>query len=176
MRKTNWIDILTGFIMIIASIFAFTNPNATITTLAMIAGIIIMLRGIVLIFDYIRLRKILSVMTAMNTSFTLVFGIILILFGSILLITPSFFITLFAVVIAIWCITDAIQGLALVHIYKEIHPGLFIFGIIFNLLLLTCGLMLVLKPIIAIFSLSFLLGCSLMLAGIRHMVYGITGE
>ncbi len=60
MKNINWIYVIGGILLIIGSIFSFTHLLATFVTLAVMLGIVTIARGIVLILDYSKLKKLSS--------------------------------------------------------------------------------------------------------------------
>lgn len=172
MSRINWMSVIGGIILIVGSIFAFANPLATFATLAVMLGIITIVRGIMLIRDYDRMRE----SSHFKANYTLILAIFLIILGVIFLLRPSFFMNIFAFAVAIWFILDAVQGLSNAGIYRLLNNGIYVFNIVLNVLLLIAGIVLLFNPMITWISVPFLIGFSLMVSGLIYVVYGFVGQ
>lgn len=172
MKNINWMYVIGGIILIVGGIFSFANPLATFITLAVMMGVVTIARGIMLILDYDKLRK----LNRSRANFSLVLAVFLIILGNIFLVSPGLSVILLTVAVAIWFILDAIHGLANVGIYKGLSNWLYTLGIVLNILLLVSGVILLFNPVITLFSISFLVGCALMIIGLIYTVYGFVGQ
>ena len=172
MKNINWAYVVGGILLILGSILAFTHPLDTFITLAVMFGVITIARGIMLILDYNKLRK----LSYSRANFALVLAVFLIILGIIFLVSPTLSAVVLTVAVAIWFILDAIHGLANAEIYKGISNWLYPLGIVLNILLLIFGIILLFNPIITLLSIAFLVGCALMIVGLIYLVYGFTGQ
>ncbi len=53
----HWISLLVGIVLIVGSVFAFMNPVATFLTLAIMLGIVAVVRGLMLIVAFFRISE-----------------------------------------------------------------------------------------------------------------------
>ncbi|MBC7088497.1 MAG: DUF308 domain-containing protein [Tissierellales bacterium] len=172
MSRRNIIYIVGGLIMIVASIFAFVNPLATVTTLAMVIGAVSVVRGVMMIIAYWNLKEEFS----FRSKFMLFFGIVLTLFGILLLFKTEFAINILTYAVAIWFIVEAIQNFFSIGIYKKLSPAVYTTSLVMNILLLLFGLLLLFNPFITWITVSVLIGLILLIAGLNYFVYGIVNR
>lgn len=164
--KFNRSSLLCGIILVIGSMFALSNPAATFLTLAVMLGVAAVARGIMLIAAYFRIKN----LTSFRMKISLVWGILLAVIGVILLFKPASAVGLFAYVVAFWFIVDALSNLLNAGILRPFGTGLFIFNIVLNILLLISGIILLFNPLIVGLSISLIIGVSLMISGIEHIL------
>lgn len=169
MTKRNFLYIIGGLIMIVASVTAFVNPLATVATLAIIIGAVSVVRGIMIIIAYWNLREEFN----FRSKFMLFFGILLTLFGILLLFKTEFAINILTYAVAIWFIVEAMQNFFSIGIYKKISPAIYSTSIVMNILLLLFGVLLLLNPLITWVTVSVLIGLILLIAGLNYLIYGI---
>jgi len=155
--------------MIVASVTAFVNPLATVATLAIIIGAVSVVRGIMMIIAYWNLREEFN----FRSKFMLFFGILLTLFGILLLFKTEFAINILTYAVAIWFIVEAVQNFFSIGIYKKISPAIYSTSIVMNILLLLFGVLLLLNPLITWVTVSVLIGLILLIAGLNYLIYGI---
>ncbi len=165
-RKFNWLSLLVGILLIISSVFALKDPAATFLTLTMLLGIAAIIRGLMLVITYYRTKDLNSFKLKIN----LVIGILLIIVGIIFLFKPVFAANIFAYMVAIWFIADAINNLMSVSLLKPFGTALFIFNIILNILLLISGIILLFNPLIVGLSIPLIIGVSLLVSGIEYII------
>lgn len=162
----NWRALLCGVILIIGSVIAMSNPAATFLTLAIMLGVMAIIRGALLIYAYFRLKS----LTTLKLKISLVWGILLAVIGIIFLLKPVFAMDIFAYVAAFWFILDALNNLMYAGLFRPFGTGLFVFNIILNILLLISGVILLFNPVIFGLSISLMVGISLMISGIEHIL------
>jgi len=171
-KKFDWISLLVGFVLIIGGIFSLSNPLATFLTLAIMLGIVVLVRGIMLIVVFFKLEN----RTGAKVFFALILGILLAITGVIFLFRPLFAANVFAFIIAIWFIVDAINNLINADRLKPAGKGIYFLSIVFNVLVLFGGIILVLHPLIAGLSVAVMIGITLLVFGVNHIVLAFMGK
>ena len=96
-KSFNWISLLVGIVLIVGSIFAFMNPVATFLTLAIMLGIVAVVRGLMLIIAFFGVND----RTTVKVWFFLIVGILLTILGVIFLFRPAFAAVVFAIMVAV---------------------------------------------------------------------------
>ncbi|MDK2902965.1 MAG: hypothetical protein PWQ93_884 [Clostridiales bacterium] len=167
MKNIKWLAIAIGIIMIIASIIVFANPTATIRVIALLVGIAVIVSGVVSLVENIRHEQ------NNITTFHLILSVLVIIFGIILVSQPDFAINVFVYIIGIWFIIDAIRRIIDARGYKTAAPNLYTATVVMAVLLLIVGALLLLNPYIAWFTVEIIIGISLLIGGIVHLVYGV---
>ena len=165
--KFNWISFFIGIILILISVFVLKNPTTTILTLTIMFGIFAIARGIMLIVAYYKFME----MTSFKLRVSRLIGILLVAIGIIFLAWPDLAGRVFAYLVAIWFIVDAINNLINSSIVKPAGKGIYTLCIIFSILLLAGGIILLLHPLIISLSITLLIGLSLMVSGIEYIIF-----
>lgn len=170
-KSFNWISLLVGIVLIVGSIFAFMNPVATFLTLAIMLGIVAVVRGLMLIIAFFRVND----RTTIKVWFFLIVGILLTILGIIFLFRPAFAAVVFAIMVAVWFIVDAVNNLINIDRIKPAGKGIYFLSIVLNLLLLVGGIIIALHPWIVGISIPIIIGMALMASGIQHLVMAFFG-
>ena len=165
--KFNWISLLVGITLITGGFFALSEPAATFLTLAVMLGIAAIVRGLMLVATYYRIRDLTSFKAKVN----LVIGLPLIVAGVVFLSKPSFAANVFAYIVAVWFIVDAFTNLFSTGILKSVSTSLYYLSIALNILLLIGGAVLLYNPVIAGLSVSLIIGISLLASGTEYVIF-----
>jgi len=171
-KEFDWITLLVGLVLIIGGIFSLSHPVATFLTLAIMLGIVVLVRGIMLIVAFFKLDD----RTGAKVFFALILGVLLVITGVVFLFRPLFAANVFAFIIAIWFILDAIYNLINADRLKSAGRGIYFLSIAFNVLVLFGGIMLILHPLIAGLSVAVMIGITLLVFGVNHVVLAFIGE
>lgn len=168
--KLNWVALLVGILFIVTSIFVLKNPAITRLTLTILFGIIAIVRGIMLIIVYFKFKELTSFKLAISLSI----GILFVVIGIVFLAWPDFAARVFAYLVAIGFIVEAINNLINSDLVKPAGKGIYALCIICSILLLAGGVILIINPLIIGLSISLLIGLSLMLSGIDHIIFAFS--
>jgi len=168
MKKTDWMAVLVGIVMILLSILVLSHPGSTITTLAAIVGVVALVRGIMFLVEYNSVKD----LSHGRATLSLFLGILLIVLGALFLIGPEFVLDVFVYIAAIWFIAEAIQNLVATGPYKNVSNSLYVFSVTLNVLLLIGAVVLLFRPDIVWLSVSVIIGILLMIAGLGYLVNG----
>lgn len=167
MKEIKWLAIAIGIVMIIASIIVFANPTDTIRAIALLVGIAVIVSGVVSLVENIRHEQ------SNVTTFHLILSVLVIIFGIILVSQPDFAINVFVYIIGIWFIIDAIRRIIDARGYKTAAPNLYTATVVMAVLLFIVGALLLLNPYVVWFTVEIIIGISLLIGGIVHLVYGV---
>lgn len=168
--KFNWVALLVGIIFIVTSVFVLKNPDITRLTLTILFGIIAIVRGIMLIAVYYKFKELTQFKLAINLSI----GILFVAIGIVFLAWPDLAARVFAYLVAIGFIVEAINNLLNSDLVRPAGKGIYALCIISSILLLAGGIILILNPLIIGLSISLLIGLSLMLSGIDHIIFAFS--
>lgn len=172
MDKRNAIELVLGVLLIVCSVFVFNKPLTAFAMLGYLIGIIAIAKGIHLIYLYFKIRNI--VLFKANTF--LVLGILLALIGVVFILKPMSANNVFAYILAIWFIYDSVNNFLSLSILKQLNTGLFVIGILANVILLIGGICIIINPWVAAISLSFVIGVTFLVSGIEYIIFAITGR
>jgi len=170
MKKIDWMAVLGGIVMIVLGILVLSHPDSTITTLAAIVGVVVLVRGIMFLVEYNNARN----LNQGGATLFLFLGILLIALGVLFLIGPEFVLNAFVYIAAIWFIAEAIQNLLTTRSDKDESHSFYIFRLTLNVLLLIGAVILLFRPDIVWLSVSVIMCILLMIAGLGYLVNGFT--
>lgn len=171
-KKFDWISLLVGFVLVIGGVFSLIDPLTAFLTLAIMLGIVVLVRGILLIVSFFKAEN----RTGAKVFFALVLGILLVITGIIFLFRTVFATNVFAFIIAIWFIVDAINNLINADRLKPAGKGIYFLSIVFNVFVFIGGVILVLHPLIAGLSVEVMIGITLLVFGVNHIVLAFIGK
>jgi len=131
---------LPGILAILFGIIALAFPSITVFALVIYYAISIIIGGVILIFISIKIKK-----KKPNWAFTLLEGIIGILFGLIILAWPELAAVVLIAIIGIWSL---FMGLIFISTYfvKSISKGIRYIYLFAGLISLLFGLLIILNP------------------------------
>lgn len=162
-----WMELIVAILFFIAAYFAFSNPAETLQTITIIFGIVAILRGTLAIVDYFRGRNETAVQG--NLTFQLIIGIIGVLVGLAFLFFSGLGTAVLSYAFAIWFLVDSVEGLFRSSRYRERSNGLYWTALILNILGLVVGVLLILNPLTALFTFSYLIAFAFLYFGILNL-------
>ena len=168
MKKIDWMAVLGGIVMIVLGILVLSHPDSTITTLAAIVGVVVLVRGIMFLVEYNNARN----LNQGGATLFLFLGILLIALGVLFLIGPEFVLNAFVYIAAIWFIAEGIQNLVAIRSHENTNNSFYLVRVILNILLLIGAVILLFRPDIAWLSVTVITGILLMIAGLGYLVNG----
>lgn len=166
--KVRNVKISTVFLSIVLMILGFIiikNPSITFNILSKVVGLYAFFKGIMLLVMFFKLKDIYIVKA--NTS--IVFGILLIIFGILFFTRPSVMATMLTYIISIWFIILSIVGFNFSVFYK--NKNKYILNMILNLLLIFGSIVILFNPKAVSSSFSVLLGLLLIIDGAISILF-----
>jgi uncharacterized membrane protein HdeD (DUF308 family) len=161
MKKSNWIIFLVnGVIAILFGLLALLVPVATILTLTMYFGLLLLLGGLIMFYiSYRNLKAKKSYLLLMSEA------IFAILVGAVIAFYPSLSLQVFLVMIGIWAtIIGLIQIIVSVRMKGKVsNHGMFTIN---GVITLVFGLLLFFNPMGTIKALFFIIGLLAVIAGV----------
>lgn len=162
-KKVSFISLLVGLLLIAVGVMIFLNPSATFQTLSLFLGVLALLRGLMLIVSYVRLKELADI----RVRFSLAAGLLLVLAGLVLCLYPALLGTLLGYLVAAWFIVDAASSLFRLSLIRSYGSTLSTLTVLLNVLLLAGGIALLFNPMIVGWLTSAIVGLSLIASGIQ---------
>jgi len=165
--KFGWMELILGILLIILGIYTFANPFTALTSVVIIYGLVSIITGIADIVFYVKLER----RTGFGPSVSLIAGILSILAGLLILLSPGAGKWMFAVFFPIWFIAHCVSRLANLG-FMRVVAGIayYYFSLVVNILGLLLCFMLILNPWISVMSISYIVGFYLILLGVGSIV------
>lgn len=162
-----WVELITAILFFIAAYFAFSNPVDTLETITIFFGIAALLRGILSLVTYFRVRNDAS--SESSPTILLVFGIVGILVGLAFLFFSGLGTAVLSYAFAVWFLVDSVEGLSRAPRYKRRGTGLYWTAIVLNVIGLIVGVLLILNPLTALFTFSYLIALAFVYFGVLNL-------
>lgn len=157
-----WIVLLVGVLSVVAGVILVFKPSHSLTTLAVIFGIFLLIDGIGELIGSFAGR-------VENRGLAAIIGVLGIVFGILLIRHPSGAVTAIGLLIGIWMVAAGIVRLVRSVLVSR-HPVL---GVMVALLEVIVGIVIVADPHIGYATLAILTGIWLILSGIGTIGVGL---
>ncbi|WP_203649627.1 HdeD family acid-resistance protein [Secundilactobacillus yichangensis] len=162
----DWHELITGVLSLVAAYAVICMPRVSLTALALIFGFLAILSGLTTLSGLDKLRDFVG--NWANAA--LVFAVIDLLIGLFFIIKPSSGIVVLGYVVAFWFIIDSVERLMVVGHLRDFGTGYFVTSIVLDVLSLLLGILLLINPVIAMMSVTWLIGFYLIIFGINAIV------
>ncbi len=167
LQKNWWLLTIKGSILLIFSLFAFINPGASAATLAMWFALLIIIDGIATTFTAVGSWK-----EREDKWLFLAEGLISLIFGLILFMTPGVTLLIVSLFIGFWFVFAGVSRIAkAIQLRKEIEgEGWMILGGAISVLF---GLLIFARPLLGIGYLMYIIGFFALLIGVLLIVVSL---
>lgn len=164
-------ELIIGIILIILGIFTFVRPSNALTGIVFVYGILAVVTGIADIIFYVKIEQ----RTGFGPTISLVTGILSIIAGILLLFNPGAGKWAMVILFPLWFIMHCISRLTHLPIIRVTSgTGYYYFTLVVNILGLLLGFVMIFNPLLSFISVSYIIGCYLILIGIDHMVLAVS--
>ncbi len=157
-----WVILLIGVLSVAAGVILVLKPSHSLSTLAVIFGIFLLLDGIAEVIESFG-REV------ENRALAAILGVLAIVFGLLLIRHPSGAVTAIGLLIGIWLVAAGIVRLIRAF-YVRRHLAL---GIVIALLEIVAGIVIVSQPHIGYATLAIITGIWLILSGLGAVAMGL---
>ena len=165
--RFGWIELIEGILLIILGIFSFTSPDRVISGFVIFFGLIALCIGILDIIFYVRTEEHMGFAPTLS----LISGSLSVLVGLMLLVYPSAVKWAFTLFFPMWFIAHCISRLSQLPTLRVwTTKGHYYFVMVVNIIGLCLGILMFVRPVIALISLGYLIGIELILLGIDSII------
>ena len=169
--RFGWIELIEGILLIILGIFSFTSPDRVISGFVIFFGLIALCIGILDIIFYVRTEEHMGFAPTLS----LISGSLSVLVGLMLLVYPSAVKWAFTLLFPMWFIAHCISRLSQLPTLRVwTSKGHYYFVMIVNIIGLCLGILMFVRPVIALISLGYLIGIELILLGIDSIILALS--
>ena len=166
------LTILSGILMLATGVFCLINPGQTFLVLAFVVGIVMVINGIIHALAYLVGRGLNN--RGDNNGWILVDALITLLLGVLVLCNQLVVDMAIPMVFGMWVLVSGILRVeAATHINKEKKLSNFRSTLITGILTVIVGLFGFINPLVAWFTVVFLLGMFLCMQGINIIELGV---
>lgn len=166
-----WGELVVGIALVVLGIFTFARPSSALTGIVFVYGLLAVVTGIADIAFYVKIER----HTGFGPVVSLITGILSILAGILLLFNPDAVKWAMALLFPLWFITHCISRLTHLPVIRlTAGSGYYYCTLIVNILGLILGFVMIVNPMLSLFSVSYVIGLYLLLAGIDHLVLAVS--
>lgn len=140
LKKATQANVLVSIAFILLGLMLAFKPDTTFSLIVNIIGCIIIIFGIVKIFNYLKLKKEFNLF-----EYDLLFGIVGIVLGLVVIVFGRDVANIFRVIIGIWIIYNAILKIQISLYLKRGVAPVWSYTLIGAVLMLVCGLFITFK-------------------------------
>lgn len=163
-----WLELLSGILLLLLGIFTFTNPGKLLTGFILVYGLLALLTGISDIVFYVKTECRIGV----GPTVSLISGTLSILCGLMLLFYPGIAKWAMAVFFPLWFIAHCISRLShLSYLSRFSGPGYCTVRTVANVAGLILGCVMLIFPDLSFLTLNYLVGIYLIILGIDNIAF-----
>jgi uncharacterized membrane protein HdeD (DUF308 family) len=157
-----WLFVLIGVASLVAGVIIVLEPSHSLATLAVVAGIFLLLDGIIELVESLG-------HSVENRGLAAVIGVLGIVIGILLIRHPTHAVTAIGLLVGIWLIAAGV-----LRLLRAVALGaLRLWGIVISLLEVAVGIAIVSEPHIGYTTLAVLLGIWLIINGVGMTALGL---
>lgn len=165
--------LIVALAMMAIGVFVLVNPEATIGTISLGIGLVVVLRAILLIINGLRVK---NTEDSMITVSAFVFGGALLIVGVILIVRPQFASDALLYLAAIVLIVDALANMALWPRLNRHNGAMLVIAVIATGAVLAASIMLLVRPELDWFTLPLGAGVALFAQGVNYALFGLASR
>ena len=164
--RYGWLELIEGILLILLGIYTLMNPGNMIRGVTVVYGFLAVVTGISDIVFYAKTDRYIG----FGPTISLVSGILSILAGLMLLMYPNAGELITIMLLPIWFIAHSVSRLTHLPLVRLAGKFFYYFTMILNIVGIILGCLMIIWPVIALFSAGFILGLYLILLGIDSIV------
>ena len=162
-----WSELIVGILLTALGIVTFVQPEGTLTGAVVIYGVIVIVMGIEDIVVYTRLSR----FTGFGPMLSLISGILSVMCGIMLVANPNLGKWALTILLPVWFIAHCISRLTRLPLVRLAgRSGYYYFTLVLNILGIVLGFIMIVDPLISLFSLGYVIGMYLLILGIDSLV------
>lgn len=154
LKKSGWTDIIVSLLFIIFGIMLIARPEAIMSVISILLGLIFLVMGVLKIIDYFASGK--------KDNYLISIAVVMILIGLIIMFCADIILSVFRVLIGIWIIYSGIMNLQTAIVWKDYKSRLWLVTLLLAILTIIIGIYVLINT-----------GAILQAVGIAILVYGI---
>ena len=154
LKKSGWTDIIVSLLFIIFGIMLIARPEAIMSVISILLGLIFLVMGVLKIIDYFANGK--------KDNYLISIAVVMILIGLIIMFCADIILSVFFFLLGIWIIYSGIMNLQTAIVWKDYKSRLWLVTLLLAILTIIIGIYVLINT-----------GAILQAVGISILVYGI---
>ncbi len=132
LKKSGWTDVILSLIFVLFGIMLIANPDAIVSSIAIILGVIFVFLGVSRLVEYFKENQV--------NRYLLAEGIVTIIIGIVIMNCANIILSVFRIVIAIWIIYSGIINLQTAIIWKDYKSKLWLITLLLSIAIIIAGI------------------------------------
>ena len=166
-----WFELIIGILLVVLGIATFLHPERTLTIIVIFCGVMAIATGISDIVFYVKTAQ----FTGFGPMISLITGVFGIMAGSMLLVYPSAGTWTMLLLLPVWFIAHCISRLThLSIVHSRAGSFYYYFSMVVNIIGIVLGILMILRPVFAMYSYGVILGFYLVLLGIETILTAVS--
>ena len=164
-----WFELIIGIMLVVLGIFPFIRPGSTLPGIVRLYGLVAVITGISDLIFYVRTER----YTGFGPAVSLISGIFSIMAGVMLLVYPGAGRWVMVLLLPLWFIAHCVSRLSHLNFIRVTAGEIYYwFALIVNIIGIILGIMMIVRPMLSLFSAGFLIGTYLILLGVDSIMVG----
>lgn len=164
-----WFELIIGIMLVVLGIFTFIRSGSTLTGIVILYGLVAVITGISDLIFYVRTER----YTGFGSAVSLISGIFSIMAGVMLLVYPGAGRWVMVLLLPLWFIAHCVSRLSHLNFIRVTAGEIYYwFALIVNIIGIILGIMMIVRPMLSLFSAGFLIGTYLILLGVDNIMVG----
>lgn len=166
MKKKNFsLSLITSLIFVMLGLFLFIRPDATITTISYIIGVLLLILGIISIVRYFRSDYGINAL-----DFDLVYGVLVIIAGLYLIFNPTMLASIFPVILGIWIIINSVTKFQYALVLKRLNKNDWKYTLLISFLTFAWGIILLINPLESVLLITQVIGIFIIIYAVLDII------
>lgn len=140
-KRTFNTNLFLSLLFVIIGLFLFIKPDTTVYIISYTIGLILIINGLVQVYRYVKESSINNLF-----SFTLSYGVLLIISGLFMFIKPNLLSTLFPIILGVWIIINSINKFQYSLVLKRSNNKDYLYTVLISILTFIWGIILLCNP------------------------------
>ncbi|MEA4912378.1 MAG: DUF308 domain-containing protein [Oscillospiraceae bacterium] len=160
-------EFVTGALMVVLGVFTLCRPDSAVTGLVALYALAAVVLGICDVVFYVKAER----YTGLGSVLSLVCGIVSVMAGIMLLVYPNAGKWILSLLFPLWFLANCIFRLSNLSILRRTAGNFFwCVSLVVNVLGVVLGVLMLLRPMLCVLTVSFIIGSYLILLGIDSIL------
>ena len=162
-----WLELIEGILLIILGALAIASPGGILRWITIFYGVMAIVTGITDIIFYAKSERYIGFAPCVS----LAAGVISVITGLALMAYPHIGELVVTLLLPLWFIAHSVSKLCHLGFIRSLYRGRYFYvSLVINVIGLVVGVLMIFWPQIALFSVGFLIGTSLIILGIESVI------
>ncbi len=164
-----FLSFIMGVLLIVVGVVAIFNPAATVTSLSVMLGLSLLICGVIDLVLYFRLHKV-----AFGAGTLLADGLMTIIVAMLMLSSRWIVQTALPVIFSMWVLFSAVARMGVAFELRSLGRSGWIWLLLLSIITLVLGAISLFHPLVASIAISLIVGVLLISQGVTYLTLGFS--